>query len=72
MASYVSHRLRPSWTRPPHQRMKDLANEGITMIVVTLEMQFARDVADRVIFIDEGMFVEERTPDVIFSSPKHE
>lgn len=52
--------------------MKDLADEGITMIVVTHEMQFARDVADRVIFMDEGMIVEEGTPEVIFSSPKHD
>jgi len=51
--------------------MKDLAEEGITMIVVTHEMQFARDVADRVIFMDEGMIVEEGSPDVIFSSPSH-
>jgi len=52
--------------------MKDLADEGITMIVVTHEMQFARDVADRVIFMDEGLIVEEGSPDVIFSNPKHE
>jgi len=52
--------------------MKDLADEGITMIVVTHEMQFARDVADRVIFMDEGVIVEEGTPDVIFSTPKHD
>lgn len=52
--------------------MKDLADEGMTMIVVTHEMQFARDVADRVIFMDEGMIVEQGTPDVIFTSPRHE
>ncbi len=52
--------------------MKDLAEEGMTMIVVTHEMQFARDVADRVIFMDEGMIVEEGTPDVIFKNPSHE
>ncbi|MDC7240429.1 MAG: amino acid ABC transporter ATP-binding protein [Spirochaetales bacterium] len=52
--------------------MKELADEGMTMIVVTHEMQFARDVADRVIFMDEGVIVEEGTPDVIFTSPKHE
>lgn len=52
--------------------MKDLANEGMTMIVVTHEMQFARDVADRVIFMDEGQILEEGSPEVIFTSPKHD
>ncbi|MDC7231638.1 MAG: amino acid ABC transporter ATP-binding protein [Spirochaetales bacterium] len=52
--------------------MKDLADEGITMVVVTHEMQFARDVADRVIFMDDGMIIEQDSPEVIFSSPKHE
>lgn len=52
--------------------MKDLAAEGMTMIVVTHEMQFARDVADRVIFMDEGKILEQGTPDVIFTSPKEE
>lgn len=49
--------------------MKDLAAEGMTMIVVTHEMGFAREVADRVIFMDGGRIVEEGTPDVIFSKP---
>lgn len=52
--------------------MKDLAEEGITMIVVTHEMQFAKDVADRVIFMDDGKILEQDTAEVIFSSPKHE
>lgn len=52
--------------------MKDLANEGMTMIVVTHEMAFAREVADRVIFMDGGRIVEEGTPDVIFSNPKED
>jgi ABC-type polar amino acid transport system ATPase subunit len=52
--------------------MKDLADDGMTMIVVTHEMQFARDVADRVIFMDEGRILEQDTPEVIFTSPKHE
>ncbi len=52
--------------------MKDLADEGMTMIVVTHEMQFARDVADRVIFMDEGMIIEEGSPEVIFSNPSHD
>lgn len=52
--------------------MKDLAREGMTMVVVTHEMGFAREVADRVIFIDEGVILEEGTPEEIFSKPKHE
>jgi len=51
--------------------MKKLANEGMTMVVVTHEMGFAREVADRVLFIDDGVILEEGTPDEIFSSPKH-
>jgi len=51
--------------------MKMLAAEGMTMIVVTHEMGFAREVCDRVIFMDEGVIVEEGTPDEIFSRSKH-
>ena len=49
--------------------MKHLAEEGMTMVVVTHEMGFAREVADRVIFMDEGQIVEEGTPEQIFSAP---
>lgn len=52
--------------------MKDLANEGMTMIVVTHEMGFAKEVADRVIFMDGGRIVEEGSPDLIFSAPKED
>ena len=52
--------------------MKDLANEGMTMVVVTHEMGFAKEVADRVIFMDGGKIVEEDVPEVIFSKPKEE
>ena len=52
--------------------MKGLAKEGMTMIVVTHEMGFAREVASRVLFIDEGVIVEEERPDVIFSNPRSE
>ncbi len=52
--------------------MKQLAREGMTMIVVTHEMGFAKDVADRVIFMDGGYVVEEGVPDEIFSQPKNE
>ncbi len=51
--------------------MKRLAKEGMTMVVVTHEMGFAREVADRVMFMDEGVVLEEGTPDEIFSAPKH-
>ncbi|MEH7415744.1 amino acid ABC transporter ATP-binding protein [Neobacillus drentensis] len=52
--------------------MKDLAAEGMTMVVVTHEMNFARDVADRIIFMDQGVVVEEGPPSEIFSQPKSE
>jgi polar amino acid transport system ATP-binding protein len=50
--------------------MKELAKEGMTMVVVTHEMGFAREVADRVIFMCDGKIVEEGTPDEIFTNPK--
>ena len=50
--------------------MKQLAMEGMTMVVVTHEMGFAREVADRVIFMDEGKIIEEGTPDDIFNNPQ--
>ncbi len=50
--------------------MKSLAAEGMTMVVVTHEMGFAREVADRVIFMDEGRIIEQGTPDMIFDSPQ--
>jgi ABC-type polar amino acid transport system ATPase subunit len=52
--------------------MRGLVEEGMTMIVVTHEMQFARDVADRVLFFDAGRIAEDGTPDEVFSNPKHE
>lgn len=52
--------------------MKDLAQMGMTMIVVTHEMGFAREVGDRVLFMDDGMIVEEGTPEDIFLHAKHE
>lgn len=52
--------------------MKDLAEEGRTMIVVTHEMGFAKEVADRVIFLHDGLVAEEGTPEEIFENPKHE
>jgi polar amino acid transport system ATP-binding protein len=52
--------------------MQDLAREGMTMIVVTHEMSFAKEVADRAIYMDEGLIVEEGTPEKIFSEPENE
>jgi len=52
--------------------MKDLAKAGMTMVVVTHEMGFARDVADRVIFMDDGIIMEEGTPEEIFTNPQNE
>jgi polar amino acid transport system ATP-binding protein len=51
--------------------MVKLALEGMTMVVVTHEMGFAKEVADRVIFMDEGMIVETGTPEHFFTSPEH-
>lgn len=52
--------------------MKELANDGMTMVVVTHEMGFAREVGDRVIFMADGKIVEENTPDAIFEHPQEE
>lgn len=51
--------------------MKDLAREGMTMVVVTHEMGFAREVGDRVIFMDEGIIMEEGKPNEVFADPKN-
>lgn len=51
--------------------MKKLAEDGMTMVVVTHEMGFAREIADRVLFMDDGLIVEENTPSEIFNHPKH-
>ena len=50
--------------------MKSLAEQGLTMIVVTHEMQFAKDVSTKVVFMDEGRIVEEGSPEQIFTNPK--
>ena len=54
------------------QVMKDLAAEGMTMVVVTHEMGFAREVSDRVMFMDDGRIIEEGTPQQIFSNPQNQ
>ena len=50
--------------------MRELAAEGLTMIIVTHEMRFAREVSDRIVFVDDGIIVEDDKPEVIFTRPK--
>ena len=64
--------LDPELVRGVLDVMRELACEGMTMIVVTHEMNFARDVADRVIFMDKGVIVEQGTPEDVFMHPQHE
>ncbi len=64
--------LDPELVRGVLDVMKSLAREGMTMIVVTHEMGFARDVADRVVFMDGGVIVEEGAPSEVFDNPQHE
>ena len=52
--------------------MKDLATEGMTMMVVTHEMGFAREVGDTLVFMDDGVIVEEGDPQDVLSDPQHE
>jgi len=52
--------------------MKDLANEGMTMVVVTHEMGFAREAAHRVVMMDGGVIIEDGTPEHFFLAPQHE
>ncbi|OOM68759.1 glutamine transport ATP-binding protein GlnQ [Clostridium sp. BL-8] len=51
--------------------MKDLAKEGMTMVIVTHEMGFAREVGDRILFMDEGKIIESGTPEEVFKNPKN-
>lgn len=64
--------LDPEMIREVLDTMVDLANEGMTMMVVTHEMGFAREVADRVIFMDDGSIVEENKPEALFANPQHQ
>ena len=64
--------LDPELVRDVLGVMRVLAREGMTMIVVTHEMQFARDVADRVVFMDGGVIVEQGTPEQVFDHPQSE
>ena len=64
--------LDPEMVKEVLEVMKNLANDGMTMVVVTHEMKFAKEVADKVIFMADGYIVEEDTPENIFDAPKHE
>ena len=64
--------LDPEMVKEVLDVMKNLATEGMTMIVVTHEMGFAREVGDRVVFMDGGYIVEEGTPDELFGNPQNE
>ncbi|MFJ7738229.1 amino acid ABC transporter ATP-binding protein [Lysinibacillus sp. NPDC097287] len=64
--------LDPEMVKEVLDVMKNLASEGMTMIVVTHEMGFAREVGDRVVFMDGGFIVEEGTPDELFGNPHNE
>ena len=63
--------LDPEMVKEVLDTMVDLANEGMTMLVVTHEMGFAKEVANRVIFMDAGQIIEANTPDRFFSNPQH-
>ncbi len=64
--------LDPEMVKEVLELMKSLANSGMTMVVVTHEMSFAKEIASKILFMDEGVIVEEGTPDEIFNHPKAE
>jgi ABC-type polar amino acid transport system ATPase subunit len=68
----VTSALDPELIKEVLDVMRELAREGMTMLVVTHEMRFAGEVGDRVIFMDRGLIVEEGPPDEIFGAPKHD
>ena len=68
----VTSALDPELVKEVLDVMRELADEGMTMIVVTHEMGFARDVADNVVFMDDGVIVEEGPPAQILDSPREE
>lgn len=68
----VTSALDPELVRGVLDVMKELAKAGMTMLVVTHEMGFARDVATRAVFMDDGVIVEEGTPTQVFDQPRHE
>ncbi len=67
----VTSALDPELVKEVLDTMKDLAREGMTMVVVTHEMGFAKEVGDRLIFMDEGLIVEDGDPEQVFTHPQH-
>ena len=63
--------LDPEMVKEVLDTMVDLANEGMTMLVVTHEMGFAREVANRIVFMDAGQIIESNTPATFFANPQH-
>jgi polar amino acid transport system ATP-binding protein len=68
----ITSALDPELVSEVLSAMRALAEAGMTMIIVTHEMEFARDVSDRVVFMDDGSIIEEGAPDVLLTSPRHE
>ena len=64
--------LDPELTAEVLRVIKDLAAQNMTMVIVTHAMQFARDVADRVVFMDKGVVLEDAAPAELFGNPKHQ
>ncbi|MEO0490423.1 MAG: ATP-binding cassette domain-containing protein, partial [Cyanobacteria bacterium J06659_2] len=64
--------LDPEMVKEVLDVMKDLAVSGMTMVIVTHEMGFAREAANRILFLDQGYVVEDATPEIFFSTPKSE
>ena len=62
--------LDPEMVKEVLEVMKDLAKSGMTMMIVTHEMGFAREVADRILFLEDGKLIEDSPPDVFFNEPK--
>ena len=69
-SGYIKYRLLHHDVQ--RQVMKELAKEGMTMLVVTHEMGFAREVSDRVLFMDDGVILEDRNPKELFGNPREE
>jgi ABC-type polar amino acid transport system ATPase subunit len=68
----VTSALDPSLVGEVLDLLRDLAQTGTTMLIATHEMNFARDVAQKVVYLDGGVLVEQGTPEEIFSNPQHE
>ena len=68
----VTSALDPELVQEVLDVMKRLASEGMTMVVVTHEMGFAREVASRVVFMDDGTIIEEGPPQALFGDPQHD